>query len=74
MNEIRTFLDSSDKNIVFLSVPIIILSFANSNSEAVSLSAPSTAALMAAMLTMFARSIAKGERKRFKRFDMVRDK
>ena len=31
LNDMHTFFDSSDKNIVFRSVPIIILSFANSN-------------------------------------------
>lgn len=41
---------------VFRSVPIIILSFANSNCAAVTFSAPSTAALMAATFTKFARS------------------
>lgn len=46
-------------NIVFLSVPIIILSFANSNCVAVTFSAPSTAALMAAMFTKFAKSASK---------------
>ena len=56
INDIHTFFDSSDKNIVFRSVPMIILSFANSNCEAFNLSAPSTAALMAAMFTKFARS------------------
>lgn len=55
-NEMHTFFDSSDINIVFRSVPIIILSFANSSWVAVSFSAPSTAALMAAILTKFARS------------------
>lgn len=43
-------------NIDFLSVPMIIRSLANSNSAAVNLSAPSTAALIAAMFTRFARS------------------
>lgn len=56
-----TFFDSSDKNRVFLSVPIIILSFANSNCAAVNFSAPSTAALMAAIFTRFARSDWKDE-------------
>jgi len=43
-------------NIDFLSVPMIIRSLANSNCAAVNLSAPSTAALIAAMFTRFARS------------------
>ena len=55
-NDMHTFFDSSDMNIVFRSVPITILSFANSSWVAVSFSAPSTAALMAAILTKFARS------------------
>lgn len=56
VKDMNTFFESSDMNIVFLSVPITILSFANSNCEAVSFSAPSTAALMAAIFTKFARS------------------
>lgn len=52
----HTFFDCSDINIVLRSVPIIILSLANSNSEVVNFSPPSTAALMAAMFTKFARS------------------
>lgn len=56
VNDMHTFFDSSDTNIVFLSVPITILSLANSNCLLVNLSAPSTAAFMAAMLTKFARS------------------
>lgn len=47
-------------NIVFRSVPIIILSLANSNCAEVNLSAPSTAALMAAIFTKFERSIKIG--------------
>lgn len=43
-------------NIVLRSVPISILSLAYSNSVAVNFSKPSTAALMAAMFTKFARS------------------
>lgn len=58
MKEIsKTFFESSDRNIVFLSVPIIILSLANSNCAAFNFSAPSTAALMAAILTKLARSV-----------------
>jgi hypothetical protein len=52
----HAFLESSDMNIDFLSVPMIIRSLANSNCAAVNLSAPSTAALIAAMFTRFARS------------------
>lgn len=43
-------------NIDFLSVPMIIRSLANSNCIAVNLSAPSTAAFIAAMFTRLARS------------------
>ena len=50
------FFDSSDMNIDFLSVPMMIRSLANSNCDAFNLSAPSTAALIAAMFTRFARS------------------
>lgn len=57
----ETFLESSDRNIVFLSVPIIILSLANSNCSAFNFSAPSTAALMAAIFTKLARSAPKDE-------------
>lgn len=53
----HTFFDSSDTNIVLRSVPIIILSFANSNCPADNFSAPSTAALIAATLTKFAKSV-----------------
>lgn len=56
VNDTHTFFESSDMNIVFRSVPITILSFANSNCVAVNFSAPSTAALMAAIFTKFARS------------------
>lgn len=52
----HTFFDSFDMNIVFRSIPIIILSFANSNCTAADFSVPSIAAWMAAMFTRFARS------------------
>lgn len=55
-NKILTFLDSSVTNIVLRSVPIIILSFANSNCFEFNFSAPSTAALIAATFTRFAKS------------------
>lgn len=55
----NTFFESSERNMVLRSVPIIILSFANSNCDAFSLSAPSTAALMAAIFTRFAKSVSK---------------
>lgn len=51
-----TFFESSDTNIVFLSVPMTIRSFANSNCSEDNFSAPSTAAFMAAIFTRFARS------------------
>lgn len=57
----ETFFESSDIYIVFLSVPIIILSFANSNCAAAMFSMPSTAALMAAIFTKFARSTSNAE-------------
>lgn len=64
MNDKHTFFDSSDMNIVFRSVPISILSLANSNSVAVNFSPPSTAALMAAIFTKFARSDRKKRKKK----------
>lgn len=63
----HAFLDSSEMNIDFLSVPMMIRSLANSNCEAVNLSAPSTAALIAAMFTRFARSNRK--RKKMSRYE-----